>query len=216
MPFDILISLFLSLLSFQSWRSHINILGAVGDDGSFQHHPAWVKKLGTHLSLLLFLWGRWLPASSTPHCAALDRGWHWQCFPYVLHCFQTHFLLLQWGARLSLPGILDFYKGPHCLPKSALFKFPWLLPKGAGSQATTGSITLTKVCFPITQCTGGQDSSWIPQLMALDPIPPTWMDAKFWLFKMMDKIGMSYAAIILTSLSNLHDFGNDVIKNKKK
>lgn len=40
----------------------------------------------------------------------------------------------------------------------------------AGSPASTAH---AKVCQPITRCTGGQDSSWLPWNMVLDPRTPS-------------------------------------------
>ena len=54
---------------------------------------------------------------------------------------------------------------------------PWPRGAGASSQSiagsTVGSTASTEVCMPITQCTGGRDSSQVPWLMVLDPIAPT-------------------------------------------
>lgn len=159
MPFDILISLFLSLLSFQSWRSHINILGAVGDDGIFQHHPAQVGKLGTHLSLFLFPVGEVAASQFNTTLCCLGQGVALAMFFLCSPLFSNSFSFASMGCWAL------FARNPGFLQRLLLSAYVSTVQvsstgaKGAGSQAPTGSITHSKVCFSITQCTGRQDSS---------------------------------------------------------
>lgn len=62
-----------------------------------------------------------------------------------------------------------------------------------------------QVCMLIIQCTSGQDSSWVPWCMVLDPTAPTksllFMEgAKFLLLKGEYEWEMSYSAILLMSI----------------
>lgn len=88
---------------------------------------------------------------------------------------------------------------------------PWLRRAGAVAQATERSTAGTEVCLPITPCTGGKDSSWVPWCVILDPTTPQrhfclWMDAEVLLLRQETTRGTSYAAMMLMWLQ-MHNCG---------
>lgn len=75
-------------------------------------------------------------------------------------------------------GRLDFCQFSlihELLPRSALSRFFADHGERCGSRFTgsTGSTAHTKVYLPIIICTGGQNSSWAPWSMVLNPTTPT-------------------------------------------
>lgn len=92
-------------------------------------------------------------------------------FLFCLLSFFFFFFLLQQSAetfpletRTSTKALsyLGFCPGP-CSPGAPR---KWLRGTEASSQAPADSPAHTNVCLPITWCTGGQGSSWVPRCIA--------------------------------------------------
>lgn len=121
--------------------------------------------------------------------------------------------ILQWSAGISPSRRLHFYKvSLVCgyLPRSALSLFPQGQPGGfgAGLLTPTGFAAHTKLCLPITRCTGRQDSSPVPWCMVLHPT--TFMEALLYVngcliscFFLKEQKGRTYyVTMVLMSLQN--------------
>ena len=116
------------------------------------------------------------------------------CSTYLLHCIPT------WTSKAVL-SVEDF--SSQCCSGA-----PGLWQRGAriGSQASARTTAGTGVYLPISWCTDGWDSSWVPWHMVLDSTVPTetllFLDGcRIFVVEWSTKIQeVSYATVMLTSL----------------
>lgn len=99
------------------------------------------------------------------------------CFSWPSPVHLNSYFFLQWSAGISpveaWASIWLSFTGDCPSEGSPNAPGPWLRGAGTVLQATAGSAAGTKVCLPITLCTGGRDSSHVPWCMVLNPTTPT-------------------------------------------